>query len=158
MAKIRKYKLSWQASDSERVIGYKLYWSKAAEVSYDSKCLKVGNVVEISLPFNVLLSDSPVIFGITAIDKDGNESDMIKMSEPFQLHVPKAPLDLSLTPLDEYKLVDSTKPYPDQLQNLDNIVSDQDDNDDPLADAIESDGDSQLAKMKYYNDIGYPRR
>ena len=158
MAKIRRYKLSWDASDSKNVIGYMLYWAKGAEVGYDSKCLKVGNVVEISLPYNVTLSDSPVIFGITAIDKDGNESDMNKMSEPFQLHVPKAPVSLSLAPLDEYKLVDSTKPYPDQLQNLDNIVSDQDDNDDPLADAIESDGDSQLAKMKYYNDIGYPRR
>ena len=153
MAKIRRYKLSWDASDSKNVIGYMLYWAKGTEVSYDSKCLKVGNVVEISLPYSVLQSDSPIIFGITAIDKDGNESDMIKMSEPFQLHVPKAPVRLSLKPLDGYKLVDSTKPYPNELQDVVNIGPDQDDNDDSLADAIESDGDSQLAKMKYY-DIG----
>ena len=42
MAKIRRYKLSWDASDSKNVIGYMLYWAKGAEVGYDSKCLKVG--------------------------------------------------------------------------------------------------------------------
>jgi len=140
MAKIHRYKLSWNASDSKNVIGYMLYWAKGTEVSYDSKCIKVGNVVEISLPYHVLLSDSPVIFGITAIDKDGNESDMIKMSEPFQLQVPKAPVSLSLKPLDEYEWVDSTKPYPNQLRNVVNTASDQDDENDPLADAIESHG------------------
>ena len=146
MAKIRRYKLSWDASDSKNVIGYMLYWAKGTEVSYDSKCLKVGNIVEISLPYNVLQSDSPVTFGITAIDKDGNESDMIKMPEPFQLHVPKAPVRLSLTPLNEYKLVDSTKPYPNELQDVVNIGPDQDDNDDPLTDAIESRGTADRQK------------
>jgi hypothetical protein len=92
MAKIRKYKLSWEASDSSTVIGYKLYWSKGAEVSYDSKFIKVGNVTEITLPDDVILSDGPVMFGVTAIDKDGNESDMALIAEPYQLHVPKAPV------------------------------------------------------------------
>ena len=132
MAKIRKYKLTWGPPDSKNVIGYKLYWSKATEVNYDSKYIKVGNVAEIKLPYNVFLSDRPVIFGVTAIDKDGNESDMNKMSVPFQLHIPKAPVSLTLIPLDEFKLLDSKKVVRTSLE--------QDDNDDPLASAIESHG------------------
>ena len=59
MAKIRKCKLSWEASDSENVIGYKLYWSKAAEIGYDSKYIKVGNVTEITLPDDVGYRKTP---------------------------------------------------------------------------------------------------
>ena len=132
MPKIRRYKLSWDASDSKNVIGYMLYWAKGTEVGYDFKCLKVGNVVEISLPYNVILSDSPVIFGIAAIDKDGNESDMIKMPEPFQLHVLKAPVSLTLKLSDEFKVLDSKNVVRTNLE----LYS----NDDPLADAIESHG------------------
>ncbi|WP_372681106.1 hypothetical protein [Desulfosarcina sp.] len=83
MAKIRKSKLSWKASESENVVGYKLYWSKAAKVGYDSKSIKVGNVTKIALPDDVTLPDGPVMFGVTAIDNDGNESDMTTTPEPF---------------------------------------------------------------------------
>jgi len=150
MAKIRKYQLSWEASDSKNVIGYKLYWSKVTEVQYDSKYIEVGNVADIKLPKSVLLLDQPVFFGITAIDKDGNESDMTKMSEPFQVQVPKAPVRLTLEPLDEFEVLDSKKVVRTSLE--------QNSIDDPLTDAIESHGDSKAAKMKYYDDVGYPRR
>ena len=155
MAKIRKCKLSWEASDSENVIGYKLYWSKAADIGYDSKYIKVGNVTEITLPDDVTLSDGPVMFGVTAIDKDGNESDMTKIAEPYQLHVPRAPAGLSLKPLDEYKLVGSIKPDPNQSQNVAKIGPEQSDNEESLAQAIETNDFSQPAKMKYYDDVGY---
>lgn len=155
MAKIRKCKLSWQASTSENVIGYKLYWSKAAEVGYDSKSIKVGNVTEIALPDDVTLSDGPVMFGVTAIDKDGNESDMTTIPEAYQLQVPKAPMGLSLKPLDDYKLVHATKPGPGALQNVTTISPESNENDDSLAQAIETNGYSPPAKMKYYDDVGY---
>ncbi len=155
MAKIRKCKLSWQASDSENVIGYKLYWSKAAEVGYDSKSIKVGNVTEITLPDDVTLSDGLVMFGVTAIDKDGNESDMTTIPEPYQLHIPKAPAGLSLKPLDDYKLVDSTTPEPGALPKVTVISPELNENDDSLAQAIETNGHHQPARMKYYDDVGY---
>lgn len=155
MAKIRKCKLSWEASDSENVIGYKLYWSKAAEVSYDSKYIKVGNVTEITLPDDVTLSEGPVMFGVTAIDKDGNESDMTAIAEPYQLHVPKAPAGLSLKPLDEFKLVGATKPDLNELQKVTLISPEQSDNEEALAQAIETNDSSQPARMKYYDDVGY---
>lgn len=157
MAKIRKCKLSWQASVSDNVIGYKLYWSKGTEVSYDSKFLKLGNVTEIVLPDDVTLSGGPVMFGVTALDRDGNESDMVTMAEPYQLHVPEAPAGLSIKASDEFKLVDSGQPQGDDPLNVDYLHAEPKDDEDPLAQAIEGDGHNQPAKMKYYDDVGYRR-
>lgn len=158
MAKIRKCKLSWQASASENVIGYKLYWSKGTEVSYDSKFLKLGNVTEIALPDDVTLSGGPVMFGVTAIDRDGNESDMITIAEPYQLHVPEAPADLSIKSSDEFKLVDSAQPQGRDPQSVDYLDVEPKGDEDPLAQAIEGDGHSTPTKMKYYDDVGYRRK
>jgi hypothetical protein len=155
MAKIRKYKLSWDASDSDTVIGYKLYWSKGTVVGYDSKFIKVGNVTEIALPDDVTLSDGPVMFGVTAIDKDGNESDMAEIAEPYQLHVPKAPGSLSFIPSDEFKLVAATPPQSHELKAVDPIRPEPDDSEDPLAHAIEGNGDSRPERVTYYDDTGY---
>ena len=150
MAKIRKYKLSWEASDSKDVAGYKVYWSEGTEVSYDSKCLDLFNLTNVTIFDELLVSDKPIMFGITAIDFDGNESDITTLPEPFQVHVPKAPVGLSIQHSENFMVLNSKK-----------IVStspEHDGIDDPLADAIESHGDSKAAKMKYYDDVGYPRR
>ena len=157
MAKIRKCKLSWEASASEHVIGYKLYWSKDAEVSYDSKFLKIGNVTEIVLPDDVTLSGSPVMFGVTAIDKDGNESDMVTLGEPYQMQVPEAPAGLSIRTSNEFKLVDVLHPQGDRIQTVAPVGVQASQADDPLAEAIEGDEQSQATKLKYYDDIGYRR-
>ena len=138
MAKIRKYRLSWEASDSKNVIGYKLYWSTGKEVSYDSEYIDLINLTEIILPDDIPFSDSPIMFGVAAIDRYGNESDITTIPDPYQSQVPKAPVGLSLTPLDEYKLIDPKKPDSNELQNVVNINQEQDENDDPLADAIQS--------------------
>ena len=158
MAKIRKCKLSWQASASDNVIGYKLYWSKGTEVSYESKFLKLGNVTEIALPDDVTLSGGPVMFGVTAIDRDGNESDMVTMAEPYQLHVPEAPAGLSIKASDEFKLVESAHAQGKDPQNVDYLHAEPKDDEDPLAQAIEDDGHSTPTKMKYYDDVGYRRK
>ena len=91
MARIRKYKLTWQSSDSPEVIGYKLYWARSTAVDYDSKFIKVGNVTELVLPDDVALSEGPVMFGVTALDRHGNESDMTLLPEPFHMQVPLPP-------------------------------------------------------------------
>ena len=96
-----------------------------------------------------------MMFGVTAIDKDGNESDMTTIAEPYQLHVPQAPAGLSLHPLDEYKLVDSIGPEPENPNNVADIISDRNDNEESLAQAIETNDFNQTSKMKYYDDVGY---
>ena len=147
MAKIRKYKLCWNASDSETVIGYKLYWSEGMEIDYDSQFIDVGSVTEVALPDDVALADGPVMFGVTAIDKDGNESDMATIEEPYQLDVPNAPAVLTMTHSNEFKLLDSKAE-----RKTDGT---KESSDDPLADAIESDDPKKPVRIKYYDDVGY---
>jgi hypothetical protein len=158
MAKIRKYTLSWEASTSDTVVGYKLYWSKGTEVSYDSKFIKVGNVTEIALPDDVTLSDGPVMFGVTAIDREGNESDMATIAEPYQLHVPGAPGGVAFKPSDEFKLIDTTGPELREVATAGDATLQPSDNEDPLAQAIEGNGHGQLSRGKYYDDVGYRQR
>jgi hypothetical protein len=105
MAKIKRRKLKWIASDSSQVVGYKLYWSEDGAVNYDSKCAILGNVTEIVLPDDVnsfTPNGGPIEFAITALDELGNESDMITLKAPYQFNVPKAPDDLYLQKLDDF--------------------------------------------------------
>ena len=91
MAMIRKCKLAWAASEADHVVGYRLYWAKGTSVGYHSNCIEVGKVTEIGIPEEIAPGDGPVMFGITAIDSDGNESDMTTIAEPFVFQVPEAP-------------------------------------------------------------------
>ena len=156
MAKIRRCKLSWEASASENVIGYKLYWSRGADVNYDSRCLKLGNVTEIILPDDVVLSGGPVMFGITAVDRDGNESDMVTIAEPYRLQVPVAPVDLSITPSNEFRLVDAAASQEETTDEHAAIRVVPSDDEESLAQAIEGEASADPAvRMKYYDDVGY---
>jgi hypothetical protein len=99
LAKIKKRTLRWKASPSPQVVGYKLYWSEQGSVSYDSPCVKLGNVTEIILPDDVKAFadiNGPVELGIAAMDEMGNESDLITLKTPYQFRVPQAPADLHL--------------------------------------------------------------
>ena len=40
----------WAASETEDIIGYKLYWAKGTTVSYDCEAIAVGKVNEIPIP------------------------------------------------------------------------------------------------------------
>jgi hypothetical protein len=105
MAKIKRRKLKWIASDSSQVVGYKLYWSENGAVHYDSQCAILGNITEIILPDDVnsfTPNGDPIEFGVTALDELGNESDMITLKAPYQFNVPKAPEDLYMQKLDDF--------------------------------------------------------
>lgn len=102
MARLRKYKLVWAASDTEDIVGYKLYWNHGAAVDYECDAIEVGNVTEISIPDCVNVFEGSVMFGITALDIEGNESDITTLIEPFRLRTPQPPRNLCLEPLDEF--------------------------------------------------------
>ena len=111
MAKIKKRRLRWTASDSAQVVGYKLYWSESSDVNYDSKCTTLGNITEIVLPDDVdsfKPEGGPIVFGITALDELGNESDMTTLVAPYQFNVPKAPDDLYLQKLDDFGITSAS--------------------------------------------------
>lgn len=96
MAKIKKRKLRWAASQSPQVVGYKLYWEEGGQVTYHSLCANLGNITEVVLPdgvenFSMKPDSGAIELGITAVDELGNESDMITVSAPYQFNVPHAP-------------------------------------------------------------------
>jgi hypothetical protein len=118
MAKIRKRRIRWNASASPHVIGYKVYWSVGARVSYDSEYVGVGRRTEIVLPDDIPsipLSGGAVDLGVTAVTEIGNESDMIRFPSPLEFGAPEPPLDLVLETVQDYYVhaEDSGQPYED---------------------------------------------
>ncbi|KPJ78916.1 MAG: hypothetical protein AMJ54_01280 [Deltaproteobacteria bacterium SG8_13] len=105
MAKMKKRRLSWKASNSSQVVGYKLYWSVGGGVGYHSSCVRLNNVTEIVLPDDVAAftpANGAIEFGITAIDELGNESDMATLFAPYQFSVPEAPQGLKMETMKEF--------------------------------------------------------
>lgn len=110
MGRIKKCKLSWKPSEStlnvdDLYVDYRLYWSNVNPVSYNSNFIKLGNITEVDLPDILIVHESSgelVYLGISAVDKWGNESDIITLSEPYKLSAPAAPVDLTLTTFDDF--------------------------------------------------------
>lgn len=97
MAKIKKRKLQWTASQSPQVVAYKLYWAQGEKVGYESPNASLGNVTEVVLPDDVedfKPEAGPVEFGVTAVDELGNESDLVTVAAPHQFNAPQAPEEL----------------------------------------------------------------
>ena len=113
MAKMKKRRLSWKASNSSQVVGYKLYWSVGGGVGYHCSCVRLNNVTEVVLPDDVpsfTPADGPIEFGITAIDELGNESDMATLFAPYQFSVPQAPQGLKMETMKEFVAIQETEP------------------------------------------------
>jgi hypothetical protein len=105
MAKIKRRRLKWAASNSPQVVGYKLYWSENGELDYESQSVMLGNVTEIVLPDDVKPfkpNGGPIELGVTAVDELGNESDMVTLTAPYQFNIPKAPDDIYLQKLEDF--------------------------------------------------------
>jgi len=117
MGKMKKRKLCWEASESQQVVGYRLYWAESGDVSYDSPCAILGNVTEVVIPDDIngfSHNGGPIEFGVTAVDELGNESDLTTFEAPYQFNIPLAPKGVWLEPLDgfhtEGKKADDDKP------------------------------------------------
>ena len=134
MAKIKRRRLKWVASNSSQVVGYKLYWSENGELNYDSQWFMLGNVTEIVLPDDVRSfkpNGGPIEFGVTAVDELGNESDMVTLRAPYQFNVPKAPDDLYLQKLEDFSITDKRD------DNVDYYITDPEDDDYQEMEAIQ---------------------
>lgn len=105
MAKIKKRKLHWKASDSPQVVGYKIYWSDGGKVDYESPSAALGNVTQVMIPDDIagfVPAKGPIEFGITAVDELGNESDMVTFAAAYQFNVPQAPQDVGMEAVEDY--------------------------------------------------------
>jgi hypothetical protein len=113
MAKMKKRKLCWKASESQQVIGYRLYWAEGGKVGYDSPFAALGNVTEVILPDGVdgfSHSGGPIEFGVAAVDELGNESDLTIFKASYQFNIPLAPEEMWIEPLDEFH-TEGEKPH-----------------------------------------------
>jgi hypothetical protein len=126
MAKVKKRKIRWEPSNSSNVLGYKLYWNEGSGVNYDSECALVGNITELVLPdaipsFPVV--KGPLELGITAVTEVGNESDMIKITAPFQFAVPEPPADPVLDAVQDFHIYheEGDKPIGVDLEDLPDV-------------------------------------
>ena len=85
--RMKKKGLTWNASTSPDVSGYKIYWSKSGNVDYDSVHVELGNVTHVLLPDDI--PSFPVTerieIGITTVSLKGNESDMLRVMLQFGL-------------------------------------------------------------------------
>jgi len=97
MAKIRKKRVRWNASITNDVAGYKLYWAVGEGVGYDSDFAEIYDGTEVILPDEISsfpLVSADVELGITAVSRAGNESDMTKCVAHFDFSAPEAPKEI----------------------------------------------------------------
>jgi hypothetical protein len=95
MSKVKNVDISWVASDSPDVVGYRFYYQDVDMfLDYDAPYVDLGNVTTINVAAVLELSGLDGIYniGITAIDDAGNESAMsIAENIPLDLESPNAP-------------------------------------------------------------------
>ena len=102
MARVRKRKVHWDASNGLGVVGYKLYWAVGKGVNYDSNFVDLGSVTEVILPDDVPsfpIDAGDIELAVVAVDHIGNESDMTKLYAPFGFTAPAAPTGLAVETL-----------------------------------------------------------
>jgi hypothetical protein len=95
MAKVKGLTMTFPASDSPDVVGYKLYIAEAPEtVTYDSQAFDLGMSTEIDLSTlpGMTTKDGVYNMGVTAVDDAGNESSMSLANEvPLDFVAPNPP-------------------------------------------------------------------
>ena len=82
MSKIKGVKISFPASESPDVVGYKMYMAESPDpVGYNSPSWDLGNVTEVDLSTleGMTTKDGVYNLGVVAIDDAGNESSMSKL-------------------------------------------------------------------------------
>lgn len=121
MAKIIKRKLCWEASGSPQVVGYKLYWSEDGRVDYNSSCATLGNITEVILPDDLdgyEPAGGSVVFGLSAMDELGNESDMITLDVSNPLTAPRMPEHFWIESAEGYYIRGSEPQFRDKVKPI----------------------------------------
>ena len=101
MAKVQSVNLSFPASDSPDVVGYKLYMEVSpAAVTYESQSFDLGTETSIDLATlpGMTTLDGGYNIGITAVDDAGNESSMSLIDNvPLDFEAPNPPGAIVIT-------------------------------------------------------------
>ena len=101
MAKVKDVTMSFPASGSPDVVGYKLYIEEVpADVSYTSQAFDLGNNTSVNLSTlqGMTTQDGMFNLGVTAIDDAGNESSMTVINNvPLDFEAPNPPGEITIT-------------------------------------------------------------
>jgi hypothetical protein len=101
MGRIKQRKVRWEPSTSADV-SYRLYWTEDGAVSYDSDYADVGNVLQVTLPDDILsfpLISGRIELGISAVSRAGNESEITRATVHLDFTLPEQPRDLRVEDL-----------------------------------------------------------
>jgi Tfp pilus assembly protein PilZ len=96
---VKKKRLIWDRSLSEKVTKYRVYWSKVRGIDYDSDYAEVGDVAQLILPDDIPsfpLVAAEMELGVSAITDAGNESEIAKIIVSVDFAVPEQPKNLKL--------------------------------------------------------------
>ena len=98
---VKNVTISFPASGSPDVVGYKLYIQETPDpVDYDSESFDLGNntSIDISTLPGMTTKDGVYNIGITAVDDAGNESSMSKIADvPLDFVQPDPPGQITIT-------------------------------------------------------------
>lgn len=99
VGKVKRKRLAWDRSLSDKVARYRVYWSKDGGIDYGSHYVEVGNVAHITLPDDIPsfpLVAGEIELGVSGISEAGNESEITKISVSIDFIVPEPPKKLRL--------------------------------------------------------------
>jgi hypothetical protein len=96
-SKTKKKRIRWNRSPSPSVVSYRLYWTVVGDLSYNSGFIDIGDRTEVILPDEVPSLQhvgGEVAIGITAVNREGNQSNMVRFTVNFDSPVQGLPADL----------------------------------------------------------------
>ena len=100
MAKIIKKRIRWNASVAPDVVNYRVYWNAETSPDYESQFSEFpATATEAFIPDDfpsfTVSTEGDYVFGISAVDDVGNESDMaMSAAIPLDFNPPEAPTDI----------------------------------------------------------------
>jgi Tfp pilus assembly protein PilZ len=104
VGKVKRKRLAWDRSLSDKVTRYRVYWSKDGGIDYGSQHVEVGNVVQVTLPDDIPsfpLVAGEIELGVSAISEAGNESEITKFRVSIDFIAPEPPKNLRLEDLQD---------------------------------------------------------
>jgi uncharacterized membrane protein YdjX (TVP38/TMEM64 family)/Tfp pilus assembly protein PilZ len=97
--KVKRKRLIWDRSLSDKVTRYRVYWARDGGMDYNSDYVEVGNVPQVILPDEIPFFPSvadEMEVGVSAISEAGNESEITKIVVSVDFTVPESANNLRL--------------------------------------------------------------
>lgn len=99
MAKVKAKTISWNPSPSSDVVDYYVRYKQVLDdstvIAYNDPFISTGGnnsiTAPVDFPAGTFIAETDYIIGVSAVDDQGNESDIREISHPFDF-VPPEPV------------------------------------------------------------------